>query len=275
MDRRNLLQLLALASTGPLIAGGARAQDRPNVAGSAERPLMDMSKVPSSWFGREQVAILVYDDMTALDVVGPQYFLSGLMGATVHMVARKMQPITSDSGLVITPTATFDTVPRDLDILLVGGGLNGTLAAMRDEATLDFLADRGARAKWVTSVCTGSLLLGQAGLLKGYRATSHWLGRPMLDRFGAIEVDERLVFDRNRATGAGVSAGLDLGLALVQRLRPLDYAYAIQLVAEYAPEPPLDGGTVERTPPPVVAGIRDRLSGFTDAVIATSRSARI
>lgn len=272
MDRRTLLQMAAAAS----LAGGAPAPagaQRP--AKVAARPTMDMAKVPPAWFGKEQVAILIYDDMTALDVVGPQYFLSGLMGATVHMVAKDRRPVRSDSGLVVTPTATFETCPRDIDILLTGGGLDGTLAAMADPATLAFLADRGARAKWVTSVCTGSLLLGRAGLLKGYRATSHWLGRPLLAGFGATEVDERVVFDRNRATAAGVSAGLDLGLALVQRLRPLDYAQAIQLVAEYAPEPPLDSGTPDRAPAAVVAGVRDRTAGFVDAVRALGGPARL
>lgn len=276
-DRRTLMQLMALATAGgglTSLAGVAAAQDAMPAHGSGGLPLMDMGKIPPTWLGDEQVAILIYDDMTILDVIGPQYFLSGLMGATVHLVARDARPITSDSGVIVTPTATFASCARDLDILLVGGGISGTLAAMRDDATLDFLADRGARARWVTSVCTGSLLLGQAGLLEGYRATCHWIGRPHLPQFGAIEVDERMVFDRNRATAPGVSAGLDLGLELVRRLRPLDLAQAMQLVAEYAPEPPLDSGTPDTAPPEVVAGVRDRLAGFTLAVAETARMAR-
>jgi putative intracellular protease/amidase len=273
MDRRTLLQIAAAAPlVGTLL--GTEAQAQTKAMKPSAKPTMDMSKIPPAWFGKEQVAILIYNGMTALDIVGPQYFLSGLMGATVHLVARNARPITSDSGIIITPTATFETCPRDLDVLLTGGRIDGTLAAMRDPATIAFLAHRGARAKWVTSVCTGSLLLGQAGLLRGYRATSHWLGRPLLKHFGAIEVDERVVFDRNRATGAGVSAGLDLGLSLVQRLRPLDLAQTMQLVAEYAPEPPLDTGTPDRAPAAVVAGVRDRAAGFVDAVRETARSAR-
>lgn len=275
MQRRDLIRTLsALAASGAL-ATPALAQNAAKTAGPDKEVLMDMSKVPPNWFGQEQVAIVIYDNMTALDVIGPQYFLSGLFGASVHMVAKTDAPITSDSGIVITPTATFATCPKDLDILLVGGGVSGTLAAMRDDATLDFLADRGARAKWVTSVCTGSLLLGQAGLLKGYRATSHWIGRPLLKEFGAIEVDERMVFDRNRATGAGVSAGLDLGLELMHRLRPLDLAQAMQVMAEYAPEPPLDFGTPDKVHTDVLAGINARMSGFTQAVRTTARAARI
>jgi len=275
-DRRLLMQLMALAAGGGLssLARPAMAQDAMPAHGSGDLPLMDMAKIPRTWLGEEKVAILIYNDMTVLDVIGPQYFLSGLMGATVHLVAKDDRPVTSDSGVIVTPTATFASCPRDLDILLTGGGISGTLAAMRDDATLDFLADRGARAKWVTSVCTGSLLLGQAGLLNGYRATSHWIGRSHLPLFGAIEVDERMVFDRNRATAAGVSAGLDLGLELVRRLRPLDLAQAMQLVAEYAPEPPLNSGTPATAPAEVVAGVRDRLSGFTRAVEATAHMAR-
>lgn len=275
MQRREMIQILSVLAASGALASPALGQTATGASAIDETKPMDMSKVPQSWFGDEQVAIVIYDDMTALDVIGPQYFLSGLFGATVHMVARTEAPITSDSGITITPTATFETCPKDLDVLLVGGGVSGTLAAMRDDTTLDFLADRGARAQWVTSVCTGSLLLGQAGLLKGYRATSHWIGRPLLDRFGAIEVNERMVFDRNRATGAGVSAGLDLGLELMHRMRPLDLAQAMQVMAEYAPEPPLDFGTPEKVPADVLAGIEDRMSGFTEAVRSTARSARI
>ncbi len=261
MDRRTIFQLIAaMPVAGALPAGSANADER-----STRLSKLNLSELPPAWVGKEQIAILIYDDMTPLDIVGPHYFLSALPGATVHLVARNLDPIHAD-GLTLTPTATFETCPADLDVLLTGGGVGGTLAAMRDPATLTFLSDRGARAKWVASVCTGSLLLGRAGLLRGYRATSHWIGRPMLKNFGATEVDERVVFDRNRVTGAGVSAGLDLGLSLVQRLRPLDFAQTIQLFAEYAPSPPLDSGTPDRATADVLAGARQQLKAFVDAV---------
>ena len=234
-----------------------------------------MDIIPSDWKGSEKIAIVIYDHMTPLDVMGPHYFLARLLGADIQFVARDMKPVQGGNGLVIMPTATFENCPKDLDILLVGGGSTGTLAAMRDSATIDFLADRGSRAKWVTSVCTGSLLLGQAGLLRGYRATSHWIGRPLLKDFGAIEVDERVVFDRNRVTGAGVSAGLDFALALIMRLRPLAAAQAAQLFAEYAPEPPLNNGTPDRAPPEVLNIAREALADFVSGVQDTARSARI
>ncbi|GAA0304524.1 DJ-1/PfpI family protein [Sphingomonas oligophenolica] len=261
IDRRTATFLTLLA---PLVAGSAAsaagAQQAPAGASAKVGSYMDL--VPPSWKGKEQIGIVIYDHITALDVIGPHYFLGRLAGAEIHFVADSLRPVPSENGLILTPNATFETCPKDLDVLMTGGGTSGTLAAMRDPAMLAFLADRGSRAKWVTSVCTGSLLLGQAGLLHGYRATSHWLGRPFLKDFGAIEVDERVVFDRNRATGAGVSAGLDLALALIQKLRPLEFAQAMQLLAEYAPEPSLDSGTPDRAPAPVLTEVRSLTSGF-------------
>jgi len=262
ITRRTATLLTLLA---PVIAGAAGTQQ-------PVRPSNYMDKMPASWSGKEKVAIVIYDHMTPLDVVGPHYFLGRLRGAEVQFVADSLRPVPCENGLVLTPNATFETCPKDLDVLMVGGGTSGTLAAMRDPAMLAFLADRGARAKWVTSVCTGSLLLGRAGLLRGYRATSHWIGRPLLKDFGAIEVDERVVFDRNRATGAGVSAGLDLALALIQKLRPLEFAQAMQLLAEYAPEPPLDGGTPDKAPPAVLAQVRELTSDFVNSARELARS---
>jgi cyclohexyl-isocyanide hydratase len=158
-------------------------------------------------------------------------------------VAKTKDPIVSDQKLVFMPSATFDDCPADLDIICVPGGADGTLAAMEDEATIAFLKDRGSRAKYVTSVCTGSLVLGAAGLLKGYKATSQWGARDVLRDFGAEPVDARVVVDRNRITGAGVTAGLDFGLTLVAKLRDQQYAEGVQLMAEYAPAPPYDSGT--------------------------------
>lgn len=266
LDRRTAAMMSLLA---PLLAAGtagAKAAAAPPAA-----PGSYMDAVPPAWRGSEQIGIVLYDHVTALDVIGPHYFLGRLPGATIHFVADSIRPVPSENNLVLTPTATFETCPKDLDVLLVGGGTSGTLAAMRDPAMLAFLADRGARAKWVTSVCTGSLVLGAAGLLKGYKATSHWIGRPHLADFGAIEVDERVVVDRNRATGAGVSAGLDLGLALLERLRPTEFAQLVQLFAEYAPQPPLDSGTPQRAPAPVLARARTMLAEFTAAAAGLAR----
>lgn len=272
VDRRTATVMSLLA---PLLAGAAtQAQGAAPGAAPAPKTGSYMDKVPPAWRGKEQIGILLYDHVTALDVVGPHYFLGRLPGATIHFVADRLRPVPSENGLTLTPTATFETCPKDLDVLLVGGGTSGTLAAMRDPALLAFVADRGARAKWVTSVCTGSLVLGRAGLLKGYRATSHWIGRPFLKDFGATEVDERVVIDRNRVTGAGVSAGLDLGLTLAKTLRPTEFAQLVQLFAEYAPHPPLDSGTPDRAPPAVLARAQDMLAGFSAAAGEIGKATR-
>ncbi|UPT64809.1 MAG: DJ-1/PfpI family protein [Hyphomonadaceae bacterium JAD_PAG50586_4] len=260
INRRNVALMAVLAQIFATSTSSAE-QSPPSNAQTGTY----LDRMPRAWRGNEKIAIVIYDHMTPLDVVGPHYYFGRVPGAEVQFVANSLRPIPCENGLFIMPTATFETCPADLDVLLVGGGTNGTLAAMRDPATLEFIADRGARAHWVASVCTGSLLLGEAGLLRGYRATSHWIGRPLLADYGAIEVDERVVFDRNRATGAGVSAGLDLALALVQRLRPLEFAQAVQLLSEYAPEPPLHGGTPQTAPPAVLQQVQQLTADFVNS----------
>jgi putative intracellular protease/amidase len=222
--------------------------------------------MPVHWYGNEQIAFLVYPRFTALDMVGPHHMLGSLMGATVHIVGKSMEPVLSDMGLAVAPSASFESCPAELDIICVPGGSEGTLAAMQDEATLAFLRDRGSRARLVTSVCTGSLLLGAAGLLRGYRATSHWVARDLLREFGAEPVDARVVVDRNRITGAGVTAGIDFGLSIVARLRDADYAKAVQLLAEYQPEPPFDAGTPQRASPQAVSMLSDMFVSFRSQV---------
>lgn len=209
----------------------------------------DMSGMPASWMGSEKIAFLIYPGFTALDMVGPHYMLASLMGSTTMVVAKTREPVSSDQKLKFTPDVTFQDCPADLDIICVPGGSSGTLAAMKDEETIAFLKDRGARAKHVTSVCTGSLLLGAAGLLAGYKATSHWVARELLREFGAEPVDARVVVDRNRITGAGVTAGIDFGLSLVGKLRDRQYAEGVQLLAEYAPDPEFKSGTPESATP--------------------------
>jgi cyclohexyl-isocyanide hydratase len=206
----------------------------------------DMSKMPSYWTGKERIAYLIYPGFTALDMVGPQYMLGNLMEARLEVVAKTLDPVRSDTGLVFTPSIRFEDVAGDIDILCVPGGSQGTLAAMRDDSTLSFIRDAGQRARFVTSVCTGSLLLGSAGLLDGFRATSHLVTEPLLPIFGVVPAEGRYVRDRNRITAAGVTAGLDFALSLVAALRDDIYAQSVQLLAQYAPDPPFNAGTRPR-----------------------------
>ncbi len=260
-NRRDFLHAAAAAlAASPWLVQAAEPA-RP-AAVDAKPESHDMNGMPAHWTGKEQIGMLLYPGFTALDYVGPHYMFASLMGAKVHHVAASLAPVTSDTGLVLVPSVTLADCPKDLDVLFVPGGGEGTLAAMRDDALLAFVADRGSRARWVTSVCTGSLVLGAAGLLKGYRATSHWVARHLLAEAGATPVDARVVRDRNRLTGAGVSAGLDLGLTLVEILRDRLYAQSVQLLAEYAPQPPLNAGTPASAPPEATAMMRDMFTGF-------------
>jgi transcriptional regulator GlxA family with amidase domain len=221
-----------------------------------------------------RIAIVLFPGMTALDVVGPQALLAGLAGPHLHLVAERLGPVASDTGLAVVATADFETCPRDLDVLMVPGG-DGTPEQMGDARLLAFLRDRAERAAWVAGVCTGSLILGAAGLLTGYRATSHWCVRDrVLPLLGAVPVAERVVFDRNRVTAAGVSAGLDFALALSARLRDPDYARTSQLVAEYAPQPPFAAGTPETAGPAITRAATAILATLTDRSLAAARARR-
>ncbi|WP_224361628.1 DJ-1/PfpI family protein [Hyalangium versicolor] len=200
-----------------------------------------------------QIGMLIYPGVTLLDFVGP---LTAL-GTTekVHLVSKTLAPVLSDSAVSIVPTATFETCPADLDVLFVPGGL-GTAEVMEDAETLRFLADRGSRAKYVTSVCSGSLILAIAGLLDGYRATTHWSSYEVLAALGVEVSDERVVVDRNRLTGGGVTAGIDFGLVLLAQLRGEPLAKMSQLAMEYDPAPPFDAGRPEKAGPEATAMAR-------------------
>lgn len=228
--------------------------------GLAQEPAALPHVMPSQLrMGSETIAILVYPQFTALDAIGPQYALAGMMGATVRLVAKDRNIVPAegagDTGLCVRPHWTFDDCPEDLDLLLVPGGLAGTLAAIEDKATRQFVADRGKKAKLAGSVCTGSLILGAAGLLQDRKATSHWQTLDLLKEVGATSVRQRIVFDgADRVTAAGVSAGLDLGFTLVQKFRGDFYAKGMQLLGEYDPMPPFEGaGNPETADPAVVA----------------------
>jgi cyclohexyl-isocyanide hydratase len=216
------------------------------------------------------IALLAYPAMTALDLIGPHHILSMLPNVRVHLVAKTLEPITSDLGLVITPSITFDECPLQVEVLFAPGGTRGTLEAMEDEATLAFMRSRGQQARWVTSVCTGSLILGAAGLLQGRCATSHWVTRDLLSRFGAVPVAQRVVRDEHVLTGAGVTAGLDFALTLAAEIAGTAHAHKIQLVAEYDPDPPFDAGSPERAGPETTGALREMLAPFLAGATAAA-----
>ncbi len=186
-----------------------------------------------------KVGMLLYPGFTLLDLAGPQSAL-GMHGETM-LFWKTMEPVATDSGISMNPTHTFADVPQNLDVLFVPGGF-GTNEAMKDDKIIDFLVDAGRSARYITSVCSGSLLLGMAGLLDGYRAATHWALYDVLEALGIEAGRERVVADRNRLTGGGVTAGIDFGLTLLAELRGEQVAKMTQLMMEYDPQPPFDTG---------------------------------
>ncbi len=201
-----------------------------------------------------RIGFLIYPDVTQLDATGPAQILSRVPGAVIHMVWKSVGPVQTDAGFSINATDDFNTCP-DLDVICVPGGL-GQRPLMQDTDVLAFLARQGAQAKYVTSVCSGSLLLGAAGLLKGYRSACHWAFRDALPIFGAEAVAERVVRDRNRISGGGVTAGIDFGLTMAAELAGDDVAKEIQLFVEYNPAPPFTAGSPESAGPELEARVR-------------------
>lgn len=201
-----------------------------------------------------QIGFLLYPNLTQLDLTGPAQFLSRAPGARVHYVWKNLDPVPSDAGLSLMPTATFETCPA-LDMICVPGG-PGQVPLMRDAETLAFLRRQADGARFVTSVCTGSLVLGAAGLLAGYRATSHWMWLDSLAAFGAVPVAARVVKDRNRITGGGVTAGIDFALTVIAEVWGEAIAKQIQLFLEYDPQPPFACGSPSSAEPAIVAAVR-------------------
>jgi cyclohexyl-isocyanide hydratase len=204
------------------------------------------------------IGMLLFPRLTQLDLTGPYEVLARLPDTTVHLVAHTLDPVKTDRGMMITPTVTFADCPP-LDVVMVPGG-PGQQDLMEDEVVLDFLRQQAAQAKFVTSVCTGSLVLGAAGLLRGKRATCHWAAIEHLAALGAIPVHERVVVDGNLVTGAGVASGIDFALKLVAILAGEAVAHEIQLQIEYHPDPPFNSGSPQTARPETVAALRSRLA---------------
>ena len=209
------------------------------------------------------IGMLLYPGLTQLDLTAPFELMHRIPGAQVHLVWKDLQPVRADSGLALGPTATLAACPP-LDVVFVPGGA-GQLPLMADPEVLGFLRERGQAARYVTSVCTGALLLGAAGLLAGYAATTHWAFVDLLPQFGARPAPGRVVVDRNRITAGGVTAGLDFGLRLVTELAGERQARMIQLGLEYDPEPPFRSGHPSVAEPDLVAEVRAQLAATVAA----------
>jgi len=202
--------------------------------------------------------MMLFPQLTQLDLTGPFQVFASLPHTRVHLVWKSTDPVSSDTGLVLTPTTTFAECPP-LDVVFVPGG-PGIDALMTDPESLDFLRRQATTARWVTSVCTGSLVLAAAGLLDGYQAGCHWAYRPVLELLGAIPAPGRVVIDRNRVTGGGVTAGIDFALTIAAQLHGDDVAKRLQLRIEYAPAPPFSCGTPEEADPETLAAVLEVLA---------------
>ena len=200
------------------------------------------------------IGFLLFPRLTQLDLTGPFEVLARMPGAEMHLVAKTLDPVAAEHGLRLQPTTTLDTCPA-LDLICVPGGA-GVNDVLTDAAMLGFLRRMAGPARYVTSVCTGSLALGAAGLLNGRRAACHWMSRDLLRNFGAEPVAQRVVVDGKIITGGGVTAGIDFALAVVDEICGREAASAIQLLVEYDPRPPFDGGAPERATPAVLARVR-------------------
>ncbi len=209
---------------------------------------------------RHQIGLILFPRLTQLDLTGPFEVLARLPNADVHLLWKDLEPVVSDVGLRILPTKTFSACP-DLDVICIPGG-PGMNELLEDEEVLSFVRHQGATARYVTSVCTGALVLGAAGLLQGYKAATHWASMPFLEAFGATAVSTRVCIDRNRITGGGVTAGIDFGLLLAEALSDRMTAEKIQLYMEYNPQPPFAAGSPDTAPPAVVSEFRSYVAGM-------------
>lgn len=213
-----------------------------------------------------KIQMFIYPGMTLLDLVGPLQVWGAWPGAEFQLIGQSVGSVPTDSALSVNATHSFDQAWSDPDILFVPGGTEGTFALLDNQEVMSFLAKQGRNASWITSVCTGSIVLAAAGLLTGYRATSHWMARDLLPAFGVEAVSDRWVIDRNRASGGGVTAGIDFGLAIMAHISGSDdLAQSVQLMLEYSPNPPFSSGTPDEAKPEIVAAVTDHFNANGEA----------
>ena len=219
------------------------------------------------------VGFVIFPELTQLDFTGPQQVLARLPQSAMHIVAKSVAPVPSDSGLSLVPTHTFENCPR-LDLICIPGGITGVVRAMGDQETIEFVQRQSRTAKYVTSVCTGAFILGAAGLLKGRRATTHWAFTELLPLVGATHEKRRVVKDGNLITAGGVTSGIDFGLRVVADIAGEAVSQGIQLSLEYDPDPPFASGHPDRAPDAVKATLFSRYeqarTAFRDGITRLS-----
>jgi cyclohexyl-isocyanide hydratase len=203
------------------------------------------------------IGFVIFPELTQLDFTGPQQVMARLPQSAMHIIAKSVDPVPSDSGLSLVPTHTFADCPR-LDLICIPGGSTGVVRAIGDRDTVDFVRRQSSTAKYITSVCTGAFILGAAGLLKGRRATTHWAFTELLPLVGATHEKARIVKDGNVITAGGVTSGIDFGLTVVAEIAGETVAQAIQLGIEYDPNPPFDSGHPDCAPDTVKAMVFPR-----------------
>jgi cyclohexyl-isocyanide hydratase len=215
------------------------------------------------------IGMLIFPRLTQLDMTGPYEVLARLPDTQVHLISHTLDPVKTDRGMMILPTVTYADCPQ-LDVIMVPGG-PGQQDLMEDAVVMEFLQRQAVAAKYITSVCTGSLVLGAAGLLKGKRATSHWAAIDHLGLLGAVPVSDRVVIDGNIVTGAGVASGIDFALALTAILEGEKVAREIQLQIEYDPAPPFNSGSPRTAAAETLATLRARGATLNEQRRAVAR----
>lgn len=269
INRRSMTKLLGGAMlSGAMLGGGLLASSTAQAEPAPHTP----HQHPPGPANAPSVSILIYPDMVMLDLVGPLTVFQ-IMRSRIELVWKDRNPVMTDTLLPVTPTHDFSTASKGCDIFLIPGGTLGSVACMNDVAVLAYVRAQGETAKYVTSVCTGSLVLAAAGLLKGYRATSLWAVADLLPLMGAQHVDERVVVDRNRITAGGVTAGIDFALMLAAKTTDEMTAKRIQLTLEYSPQPPFHAGTPKDAGAELTAYTKSRRKGMDAEAEAATRLA--